>query len=216
MNRECYERLSKIEAKGYLSKGKAPSEKQFGTEFNKTTIALQTLHVLLLDVIADRVLEEKEVIILKDWLATNDDLKGNYPYDRVFNVIEKSVEDGILVQDELDEMLDLFTEYTNPVKKEIRSYDITKISGKLVCLTGEFKYGQKSEVTTLLEERGAICKDNVTSRTDILIVGGQGSASWKCGTYGGKIKKAMEMKEKGFSIQIYDENEVVSKCIPQI
>ena len=92
-------------------------------------------------------------------------------------------------------------------------FEITELLGKLVCLTGEFKYGQKSEVTKLLEEKGAMCKDGVTSKTDLLIVGGQGSSSWKCGTYGGKIKKAMEMMEKGATIKIYDEDEVVSMCL---
>lgn len=209
MNKECYERLAKIEPKGYLSKVVKPDKKKFVNEFCETTIALQTLHVLLLDVIADKLIDAKEVMKIKEWLEKNDNLRGNYPFDRVFNVIEKSLEDNVLMKDELDEMLKLFTEYTDPVKMKIRTLDIKELAGKIVCLTGEFKYGQKAEVIKLLEKKGATCKDNITIKTDILIVGGNGSTSWKCGTYGGKIKKALEMQEKGLSIRIYDEDEAL-------
>ncbi|MDF2544396.1 MAG: exonuclease, polymerase epsilon subunit family [Herbinix sp.] len=215
MNKECYERLAQIEPKGYFNKDAKTGNKKFCIEFCETTIALQTLHVLLLEVIEDRLINEKEVVKLKDWLEKNSDLRGNYPFDRVFNVIEKSLEDNILMKEELEEMLELFTKYTDPVKMETGTLNIKDLAGKLVCLTGEFKYGQKTEVIKLLEMKNATCKDNITTKTNILIVGGHGSASWKCGTYGGKIKKALEMQEKGLPIRIYDEDEVISRCMSE-
>jgi DNA polymerase-3 subunit epsilon len=40
---------------------------------------------------------------------------------------------------------------------------------------------------------------------DYLIVGGQGSDSWKYGNYGGKVSKAVQMQEKGSGILIVSE-----------
>ena len=56
-------------------------------------------------------------------------------------------------------------------------------------------------------EKGGICGKGVTTKTDYLIVGGSGSDAWKFGNYGGKVQKAMELKEKGKNIEIISEDE---------
>ena len=47
-----------------------------------------------------------------------------------------------------------------------------------------------------------------------MIVGGQGSCNWKCGNYGAKIKKALELQDKGSYITIIceaDFNNLIKK-----
>ncbi len=80
------------------------------------------------------------------------------------------------------------------------------VSGKNVCLTGDFLCGGKEDISQMLIQQGAIMSENVTKKTDVLIVGGMGSEAWKYGSYGGKIKKAMELKSGGSVIQIIHEN----------
>ena len=48
---------------------------------------------------------------------------------------------------------------------------------------------------------------SITKKTNILVVGGQGSSAWSSGTYGTKIKKALELQSKGIEIQIIREAE---------
>ncbi len=69
-------------------------------------------------------------------------------------------------------------------------YELTEnadINSKQICLTGEFNFASKSEVTKYLESFGAVIKKDVSSKIDYLIVGGEGNANWKNGNYGAKI-----------------------------
>ena len=74
-------------------------------------------------------------------------------------------------------------------------------------LTGEFKAGGRSQVEAYFVARGGIASKSVTKKTDYLIVGELGSDMWSSGNYGSKVKKAMELQEKGSSIVIVKEGE---------
>jgi len=79
------------------------------------------------------------------------------------------------------------------------------LNGKVCCLTGSFSNGTKSDVEELIVCRGGSCIDGLNKTVDYLIVGGQGSDSWKYGNYGSKVSKAVQMQEKGSAIQIVGE-----------
>ena len=104
-------------------------------------------------------------------------------------------------------MLRLFKQVSDPVNDCSCNCSSRDISGKTFCLSGEFDYGEKSAVEELLIQRGGIPQKNVTRKTDLLIVGGQGSSAWCAGNYGTKVKKALELQEKGISIQIIREHD---------
>lgn len=55
--------------------------------------------------------------------------------------------------------------------------------------------------------QGGIVGKSVTKKTDYLIVGELGSDMWSSGNYGSKVKKAMELQEKGSTIVIVKEGE---------
>lgn len=83
---------------------------------------------------------------------------------------------------------------------------ITTILDKHFCLTGEFAYGNREDVEKLIVDHGGICDTSVKKATDYVVVGALGSENWKQGTYGAKIKKAMEWQEKGSNVQIVSED----------
>ena len=102
-------------------------------------------------------------------------------------------------------MLDLFTRITDPVgQTECGCFDIRV---KVFCLTGEFKAGGRSQVEAYFVAQGGIAGKSVTKKTDYLIVGELGSDMWSSGNYGSKVKKAMELQEKGSTIVIVKEGE---------
>jgi len=111
----------------------------------------------------------------------------------------------VLDNEEKEEMLELFNRITDPVgHTECSCFDIR---GKVFCLTGEFKAGGRGAIEAHLVSLGGIASKNVTKKTDYVIVGEFGSDAWSSGNYGTKVKKAMELQEKGCSIEIVKESE---------
>lgn len=82
------------------------------------------------------------------------------------------------------------------------------LSGCNICLSGNFRKGQKETVKNALIERGAEVFDRLTLKIDYLLVGSIPDPQWSNGSYGTKVKKAMEMMKKGHPIRILAEEEV--------
>ena len=174
---------------------------------NPITKGLQTLHGILIGITCDDILTQEELLGLKEWINNNDQLAGNYPYDIINNAIWKVIEDGIIEQSELDYLLSFFKSQIDPLNAEIGVSDID-FNRKLICLTGDFDYGERKEVQERLSSLGATVVSSVTRKTDILLIGEKGSDSWACGTYGTKAKKAIELRSKGYPIMILKEKDV--------
>lgn len=82
------------------------------------------------------------------------------------------------------------------------------ISGKTVCLTGNFDIDPSRErIINRIVELGGIIKKDIVKSLDYLIVGNQGSKDYKSGSKGSKIEKAEHFNEKGASIKIISESE---------
>lgn len=173
--------------------------------YTAETLALQELQSLLEAIIADGMVTLVEFSALKAWMENHRDLQGNYPFDRVFNALDQVLQDGKITPDELEELQILFSDFVDPVKSRGCHDEIKSISGKHVVVTGDFEYGSRSEVCALIEAAGGINDRGVKKATDYVIVGSKGSDSWKTGNYGGKIQKAMELKDKGVIIEIIEE-----------
>lgn len=172
---------------------------------SETTLRLQTLQMILKSISADGVLTSEEVLVLEKWMLENQELEGNYPFDKVFRTVRQATQDGVLDAREKEELLDLFSRITDPVGQT--ECGCFAICGKVFCLTGEFKAGSRNQVEAYFVAQGGIAGKSVTKKTDYLIVGEFGSDMWSSGNYGSKVKKAMELQEKGCSIVIVKEGE---------
>lgn len=172
---------------------------------SETTLRLQTLQMILKSISADGVLTAEEIAVLEEWMISNQILEGNYPFDKVFRTVRQATQDGVLDNEEKEEMLELFNRITDPVgHTECGCFDIR---GKVFCLTGEFKAGGRGVIESHLVSLGGIASKSVTKKTDYVIVGEFGSDAWSSGNYGTKVKKAIELQEKGCSIEIVKESE---------
>lgn len=178
---------------------------QSSNMYNETTLNLQILQGILEGIACDKKIVIEEIENLKIWLIKNDYLSGVYPYDKVLLIVNKVLEDGILTENEKEELALSFNEILNPICSNNKSI---KLNGKTFCLTGDFKNGAKSEIKQKLENLGAIEKSGVSTKLDYLFVGGLGSDAWKYGNIGGKIAKAQELQEKGSLIQIITEEDL--------
>lgn len=140
---------------------------------SESTKQLAVLKALLNEVTADGELSEQEVFLLQNWMDRNLSLCGNYPFDKVFEIVSDALADGILEKAELQAMFQLFEKIVDPVTNAC-DCKIFHIQGKTFCLTGEFNCGSRSFVQEKLSQIGGIPVKNVSRNTDYLIVGSRG------------------------------------------
>ncbi len=81
--------------------------------------------------------------------------------------------------------------------------------GKWFCLTGNFSFGSKGDVTAFITSKGGVCVAQVSRKVDYLVVGALGSSRWVCGSFGTKIQKALYIKAKGVDLKILKESDVL-------
>lgn len=173
--------------------------------FSAETLALQELQPLLEAVIEDGVITDTEIFLLKTWMENHPDLQESYPFDRIFQALDKAAEDGRILPEELDKLQMLFWDLVDPVKNRGCHKKIETVRGKHIVVTGDFVYGTREEVCALIEASGGMIEKRVKRTTDYLVVGEKGSSRWKTGRYGSKIQKAIELKNKGLPVEIVEE-----------
>lgn len=167
------------------------------------TLATQILNGIMKGISLDGEISGTECESLRLWLYDNIYLTGHYPFDRILAVVEDALEDGIVTQDEAAEISKTIGSLLDPVAALSKS--VNDVSGKHVCLSGNFSYGPKSAVEKYITERGGLIDATLKKGTDVLLVGDCECRSFSNGTYGTKVKKAMEYNEKGCDIQILKE-----------
>lgn len=174
--------------------------------YSTETLSMQILMGILEGISCDGEITLQELDTLKQWMVDNMHLKGNYPFDTIFITINKVIEDRIVTFDESEELIELFNEFLNPIK--VKNETCLNLSGKKVCLTGNFIYGSKDEIGGLIIKNGGEMSSGVTKKTSIVVVGGEGSKDWSYGNFGTKVKKAMELKSNGLDIEIIREEDL--------
>ncbi|MDO5569521.1 MAG: exonuclease domain-containing protein [bacterium] len=178
--------------------------------YSNDTKGLQNLKKIIESIMVDSIIETEEINLLNNWLDNNIDLIGNYPFDKIYYIVKSVLEDGIISDSEYNDLMQLFNEFINPIEEEKSNAEII-FNNMTFCLTGTFNCGSKDAIEDKIVAKGGICGNNVTSKTNYLIVGGSGSEAWKFGNYGGKVQKAMELKEKGRQIEIISEEDFINQ-----
>ncbi len=91
------------------------------------------------------------------------------------------------LQEQVMEMLKEGSPFDDPVP-EIRFADASFV------FTGKFASGTRAECQEAVEALGAVAQNSVTGNTNYLTIGNEGSESWRQGSYGRKIEKAMVLR----------------------
>lgn len=180
---------------------------KFKTNYSDDTVAMQELKSYAACVIADDIVEIEEINNLATWISNHPTLSGYYPFDKISELCDDIFEDGIVSDEEREQMLVLLNQFVNPMECNCCNCKID-FPDKVFVLSGDFTSGSKKEIEAKITEKGGICKSGVTKKTDYLIVGGAGSENWKFGNYGAKVSKALEMQENGHPIVILKESDL--------
>jgi len=163
---------------------------------------------ILKGITVDGEITEIECKNLRQWLYDNIYLSDHFPFNKAMEILDKVLEDSIITKEEAEYITTMINEMLNPVdclKEEINSVD-----GKHVCLSGNFAYGQKPDVEKFIVSKGGNIDTSVKKTTDILMIGNCECQAYSNGTYGTKVKKAIEYNEKGSHIKIIKESDFFS------
>lgn len=208
---EIFPWLNEILIQGRVAKEDIETLRKFSLNmeddllYGSNTQSIQELKGLIEGIECSQSVSEDEFECLWQWLNKNSHLAGDYSYDLVLNQMKEFHKKEFLTPNEEKILLETFQKVTNPaINDEVWDKDFT---GKIVCLTGNFVRGPKSIVASEIEANGGAVTNTVTLSTNILIVGGVGSANWSYGNYGSKVKKAMEIQAKGKPIKIISEED---------
>jgi NAD-dependent DNA ligase len=172
--------------------------------------------------LCDGELNDKEIQFLHRWLQENASIASTPPASIIFQRIAAILEDGIITPSErsyLSETLQRFlggsaddiANSTHVTELGFDSVDQIVFPNSLFCLTGEFAYAERGHCEELIASLGGVI-GNVTKKLNYLVVGERGSVEWKHGSFGTKIAKALDYKQRGVPIFIVAEN-VWASCL---
>jgi NAD-dependent DNA ligase len=192
--------------------------------YNAVTSDLQILNGIIHGILADGELNDLEVTELKEWIDDNIHLSTFYPYDEILELLTSILSDGKIDDYERSRLISYFSDFVTLENKEVNDSLKSQINktplrgictskpdiyfdGKLFCLTGQFEHGEKTYISQLISDCGGITKDNLTKKTDYLIVGANGDPCWAFSCYGRKIETAISNKKNGIPISIIYESD---------
>lgn len=177
---------------------------------------------------ADGVLHDEEVKFLAQWLEENLSTIKVWPVSILAERIDKIMKDGIVDENEKNDLLELLSEitgyrsvyeYVNKSTGEIIE-NLTKASSllpldkpapdivfenKLFCFTGKFFYGSRKKCEEDVMKRGGEIQSSPNKETTYIVIGLLGSSDWKHSTHGTKIEYGIQLKEKGVPLSIISE-----------
>lgn len=173
---------------------------------SENTKAMKSLLDQVLMMESDGRIAYEEAELLKSWVDDNVENIPTAISEQLADILDDVLLDGAITPEEELRLHDTFSRFLYPAEGN----SCSNIDGKLFCLTGEFDYGSRREVTEAIRERGGDCvKSNPTRSCDYVVIGNEGSELYSLGNYGGKVKKALEMQSKGCAIKIISENELI-------
>ena len=165
--------------------------------------------------IADDAINQSEIEFLQKWLVANLQV-SDQPIIRVlYSRIGEVLADGLADEEERRTLLDTLNSLSNrdfelgedlkPTSLPLCDPAPTLIfSGQHYCFTGTFGCGQRKYCEKAVTERGAQA-GSLTQQTNVLVIGSYVTDSWKHSSFGNKISKAADLRDKGLPICIVSE-----------
>jgi len=164
---------------------------------------------------ADDEINHEEFSKLKDYISKHSYIMNKWPFDYLGKAINDILEDNIVTKSELNELCSLiqkitgtsFTKDGDAMGGATTMFDnpVPTFINKKVCPTGKFISGTRNIINKRIETLGAVPQDNVTLKTDILIIGTLSSRDWIHTSTGRKIEKAIDLLKSGHNIIITNE-----------
>lgn len=192
--------------------------------YDTQTRGIQILHGIIYGILSDNIVTDNEIFNFNKWIKDNDFLKGTYPYDEIEALLAQILTDNIIDDTERE----IFQAYISTFVDTTLSLNIDKpfyeklqekyhadgicalspnvqIKDHVFCFTGASSKCTRTTIATIIEENGGLFNNGVTKKTEYLVVGDEGNPCWTFSCYGRKVEKAVDLRKKGFKLQIIHE-----------
>lgn len=190
--------------------------------YDAVTSDLQILQGICHGILADGVINDKEIYDLQKWLNENEHLNTYYPYDEIRSLVLSVLSDKKVDEEEKVVLMAYFSQFAKIQDNEIRqkiqdnTVDVNisglctsepniTFEGKTFCITGVLKRGNRENLQKDIIKLGGIPTDGITKKTDYLIVGDNGNPAWAFSCYGRKVEKAINLRKDGHTITLVHE-----------
>ncbi|MCO6185656.1 BRCT domain-containing protein [Rhizobium sp. L1K21] len=171
--------------------------------------------------VADGVINQREVEFLEKWLAANSALSDQPIIRQLYKRVREVLVDGLLDENEKIEILETLNNLSNgdfELGETLKATTLPlcipapalQFQGHTYCFTGTFNFGQRKDCeNAILIRGGGVCR-NITRSTNVLVIGTYATDSWRHSSFGNKILAACEYRDRGIPISIVSEDHWVS------
>lgn len=178
-------------------------------------------------ILLDGVVSEEEVNALSDWLQAHPAVTAAWPGARIAQRVEAILADGIVSESERDDLRELLQMVVGGDAGIVCGENASCVlplddpppnivfPGKVFTLTGKFVMAPRKVCVSLTEAAGGVHKNQVSSKTNYLIIGTLASRDWIHTSWGRKIEEAVEQRNRRDDIHIVGED-VWADALPAI
>ena len=127
-------------------------------DHNSQMERMNTLKGIIRGIICDNIINDKEIHSLKRWLKKNYFLAGISTFDKIFNVIEKVLEDNKITVEEQEQLFKLFTDFMSAktVELEEKMLDLSLIDNAVNDKKENTLFDYESKINALLVDDNTI------------------------------------------------------------
>lgn len=173
---------------------------------------------LVKGVLADGVVTAAEAMLLRDWAAAHPETVATFPGDRLLARLERIFADGVVNQEEQEDLADLLRQMVGGTAGIIAGEDAATtlpltlpqppliFDGRTFVFTGKFAFGPRSVCESAVASLGAKCGSAVTRDIHYLVIGTFGSRDWIHTSHGRKIEQAVGLRSRGHPVAILSED----------
>jgi hypothetical protein len=197
--------------------------------YNTVTSDLQILQGICHGILSDGEINDIEILELNKWLAENEHLNTYYPYDELRSILLSVISDKKIDEDEKLILKAYFKEFVKITNIQIEnklinetkdisiqglctSDPIVEFEGKTFCISGILQRGTRQDIENEIIKHGGIPINNISKKTDYLIIGDNGNPAWAFACYGRKVEKALGLRKEGHTIVLiheYDFSDII-------
>ena len=169
--------------------------------------------------LADDILSDDEIHFLNVWLNDNKEIAEIWPGEVIYAKVRDVLADGVITEEErsylkttLSELLGGTFQDSGATSGLSTGLPIDKINSieildSMFCFTGNFIYGTRKACERAIIKRQGLVSKSVTMKLDYLVIGTMVSREWANTSFGRKIEKAVDCKNKGANIHIISEEQ---------
>jgi NAD-dependent DNA ligase len=181
------------------------------------THSMSVLLGLVRGILADGVLNEKEILALNAWLGNHEELLCHWPANIIAERIQDILADGVITRDETENLAETLSRilglginsWRQP--KSVPTEDAREmdqqivIPGRSFMLAGTFLYGTHSRCEAAILGRGGLTDRSVSPSLDYLVIGALPESQGPGSEFEVILKQAKAWIRKGCAIKIISE-----------